>query len=78
GLTLAELRTVASQLVDSLCSIYHSRIRYPWQEKKDGSLPLPGAATEEDVARARETMDGLDDEPSPTPETPQPDRPEAP
>ena len=59
GLTLKELRTVSNQLVDSLCSIYHSRIRYPWQEKKDrentgDALPLPGAATEEDVQRARE------------------------
>src|SRR5690606_28993947 len=56
GLTLKELRTISNQIVDSLCSIYHSRIKYPWQEKKDrsdASLPLPGAATEEDVARAR-------------------------
>jgi putative nucleotidyltransferase with HDIG domain len=56
GLTLAELRTISTQIVDSLCSIYHSRIKYPWQEKKDRSestLPLPSAATEEDVARAR-------------------------
>lgn len=56
GLTLAELRTISTQLVDSLCSIYHSRIKYPWQEKKErgeSTLPLPGAATEEDVARAR-------------------------
>lgn len=57
GLTLHELRLVANQVVDSLCSIYHSRIKYPWQEKKDGEpagLPLPGAATEEDVERARQ------------------------
>jgi putative nucleotidyltransferase with HDIG domain len=60
GLTLKELRTISNQLVDSLCSIYHSRIRYPWQDKdKEGNghgdaLPLPGAATEEDVLRARE------------------------
>lgn len=56
GLTLHELRTIANQLVDSLCSIYHSRIKYPWQEKKQGEgadLPMPGAATEEDVQRAR-------------------------
>lgn len=55
GLTLEELRIISTQLVDSLCSIYHSRIKYPWQEKEreTGKLPLPGAATEEDVARAR-------------------------
>jgi putative nucleotidyltransferase with HDIG domain len=59
GLTLAELRTIATQLVDSLCSIYHSRIKYPWQERdeEDEQLPLPGAATEEDVQRARAEAD---------------------
>lgn len=56
GLTLAELRTLSSRIVDSLCSMFHSRIRYPWQDKEEGGedLPLPGVATEEDVARARE------------------------
>ncbi|MFK7992022.1 MAG: HDIG domain-containing metalloprotein [Sandaracinaceae bacterium] len=56
GLTLQELRTISNQVVDSLCSSFHSRIKYPWQEKKDGEaagLPLPGVATEEDVAKAR-------------------------
>ncbi len=66
GLTLHELRTIAAKVVDSLCSIYHSRIKYPWQEKKSNDLPLPGAATEEDVASARAR--------EPTPET----NPEAP
>lgn len=56
GLTLAELRVVSVRIVDSLCSIYHGRIKYPWQERQEGSegsLPMPGAATEEDVARGR-------------------------
>lgn len=85
GLTLAELRTIANQIVDSLCSIYHSRIKYPWQEKKEreSSLPLPGAATEEDVARARaeaeakaaraeddETLEGTEPAPEDNPTSP--------
>ncbi len=56
GLTLADLRTITTQLVDSLCNIYHSRIRYPWQDRKDrgdAQLPIPGAATEDEVRRAR-------------------------
>lgn len=56
GLSLRELRTISARVVDSLCSIYHSRIKYPWQEKQD-DLPLPGAATEEDVAQARHEAD---------------------
>lgn len=57
GLTLQDLRKISIRVVDSLCSMYHSRIKYPWQEKREkdqAALPLPGAATEEDVARARE------------------------
>ncbi|MEC7524053.1 MAG: HDIG domain-containing metalloprotein [Myxococcota bacterium] len=91
GLTLQELRTIANQVVDSLCSIYHSRIKYPWQEKKndgtEGGLPLPGSATEEEVAKARaeadareaESRDESADEPelSPGSQPPEP-RPEAP
>jgi putative nucleotidyltransferase with HDIG domain len=59
GLTLAELRRISEQIVDSLCSIYHSRIKYPWQEREEGEEqpPLPGAATEEDVARWRAEAD---------------------
>jgi hypothetical protein len=56
GLTLADLRTITDQLVDALCNIHHSRIRYPWQDRKDrgeAQLPIPGAATEEEVVRAR-------------------------
>lgn len=35
GLTPAELRTVTNRIIDTLCSAYHSRIRYPWQEQQD-------------------------------------------
>ena len=72
GLTLHELRTISAKVVDSLCSIYHSRIKYPWQEKKD-ELPLPGAATEADVQAAREHAEAeraTADDPEPTEEAP--------
>ncbi|HBQ11650.1 MAG: HDIG domain-containing protein [Sandaracinaceae bacterium] len=95
GLTLQELRTIANQVVDSLCSIYHSRIKYPWQEKKkdgsEGGLPLPGSATEEEVAKARaeaaarekaaareEADESAEPEPSTTDSQPPEPRPEAP
>lgn len=78
GMTMGELRTISSQIVDSLCSIYHSRIRYPWQDKKErgaSPLPLPGAATEEDVARARALAEP-DTEDAPNPTTPTTTTPE--
>lgn len=34
GLTLEELRVLANRLVDTLCNVYHSRIRYPWQDEE--------------------------------------------
>jgi putative nucleotidyltransferase with HDIG domain len=34
GLSIEDLRTMASQITDTLVSAYHSRIRYPWQNKK--------------------------------------------
>lgn len=43
GLTLSELRTVTNRIIDSLCSAYHSRIRYPWQEAE---APKPAQPTE--------------------------------
>lgn len=54
GLTPQDLRIVTVQLVDTLTNLYHSRIRYPWQDKKgdaSSSGPSPGVATEDDVAR---------------------------
>ncbi|MCB9591704.1 MAG: HDIG domain-containing protein [Sandaracinaceae bacterium] len=78
GLTLQELRTISSKVVDSLCSIYHSRIKYPWQEKK-GDLPQPGAATEDDVAKARQSAaeheHAEDEDPSSENPLPQPEAP---
>lgn len=57
GLTLDELRTITGNITDTLCSAFHNRIKYPWQDRKEKGqeqLPIPGVATEEDVARARE------------------------
>jgi len=57
GLTTADLRTLSVRLAETLASVHHKRIKYPWQHRQDSGqedLPMPGAATEEDVARARE------------------------
>ena len=35
GLSLAELHTVGNQITDTLCSLHHSRIKYPWQEERE-------------------------------------------
>lgn len=35
GLSLRDLRLLSSRLTDTLCSMYHARIRYPWQDAKD-------------------------------------------
>ena len=56
GMTLEDLRVIQSTLTDTLCNAYHNRIKYPWQDKEDegeAQLPVPGVATEQDVARER-------------------------
>jgi putative nucleotidyltransferase with HDIG domain len=56
GLTMEDLRVLQSTLTDTLCNAYHNRIKYPWQDKQDegeAQLPVPGVATEQDVARER-------------------------
>ena len=56
GLTMEDLRVLQSTLTDTLCNAHHNRIKYPWQDKKDSGeapLPVPGVATERDVARER-------------------------
>lgn len=56
GLTLEDLRILQSTLTDTLCNVYHNRIKYPWQdqdEETQAALPVPGVATERDVARER-------------------------
>ena len=56
GLTMEDLRVLQGTLTDTLCNVYHNRIKYPWQDKEDegqAPLPVPGLATEQDVARER-------------------------
>jgi hypothetical protein len=56
GLTPADIRILMTKITDALCSIYHSRIKYPWQDREERGqeqLPVPGVATEKDVARER-------------------------
>ena len=63
GLTLSDLRTISSQIVDTLCNVHHSRVRYPWQDRSERGqtpLPMPGAATEEQVRVAREEADAAE------------------
>ncbi|MCB9667627.1 MAG: HDIG domain-containing protein [Myxococcales bacterium] len=55
SLTTSDLRILSTQLTDTLCNVYHSRIRYPWQDAKSQGrepLPVPGLATEDEVAQA--------------------------
>jgi len=62
GLTLEDLRILSTRIVDTLVSVYHGRVRYPWQDRQASGaaqLPVPGVATEEDVARGRAAA-GLD------------------
>lgn len=35
SLSLEDLRTLSTRITDTLVSVYHSRIRYPWQEERD-------------------------------------------
>jgi hypothetical protein len=56
GLTTVDLRVLATKLVDTLVSAHHKRIKYPWQDRKEkgeAELPIPGVATEKDIARER-------------------------
>ncbi|MFW6067756.1 MAG: hypothetical protein ACOC97_05405, partial [Myxococcota bacterium] len=56
GLTIEDVRTLTQKITDTLCSAYHSRIKYPWQnrqERGERQLPMPGMATEADVERER-------------------------
>jgi membrane-associated HD superfamily phosphohydrolase len=56
GLTVEDLRVLTTSLVDTLVSVHHKRVRYPWQDREGtgrAQVPVPGPATEEDVRRAR-------------------------
>jgi hypothetical protein len=44
GLSIEEMHIIANQIIDTLCSIYHSRIRYPWQEQEEEERKKEAAA----------------------------------
>ncbi|MBW2277864.1 MAG: HDIG domain-containing protein [Deltaproteobacteria bacterium] len=41
GLSLADLRAVSNTLIDTLVSMYHGRIKYPWQTESKDTQPVP-------------------------------------
>jgi cyclic-di-AMP phosphodiesterase PgpH len=42
GLSISDIRTLATHITDALVNAYHKRIRYPWQDAHDrGEAPLP-------------------------------------
>jgi hypothetical protein len=52
GLTVKDMRVLATRITDTLCSAHHTRIRYPWQDARDRGedpLPVPGVATPGDA-----------------------------
>lgn len=57
GLTLEELRILASRMASTLVNMYHGRIKYPWQRDESASLPpplLPPAPDDEEEEPADE------------------------
>lgn len=66
GLTLEELKIVMARIVESLCSAYHSRIKYPWQEKEEEQqaferarqTPSEQTSTGQHAAMRRSDVDG--------------------
>jgi putative nucleotidyltransferase with HDIG domain len=42
GLSVTDLRVVATTLVDTLVSMYHARIKYPWQNDTTGIVTTTG------------------------------------
>jgi hypothetical protein len=51
GLTIEDLRILANQIADTLVSVHHSRIRYPWQDA-EGEAPSPEAPAAEERERS--------------------------
>ncbi len=57
GLSLEDLRVMSKRLVDTLCKMHHSRIRYPWQDAQargEAPLPIPEASSDEAVHKGVE------------------------
>ncbi len=41
GLTIEDLKKLSWQITDTLWRVYHSRIRYPWQDSKEKGEATP-------------------------------------
>jgi cyclic-di-AMP phosphodiesterase PgpH len=54
GLTLEDLRILANQIADTLVSVRHNRIRYPWQDQQ----AREARSAEPDAAQQGERQDG--------------------
>jgi cyclic-di-AMP phosphodiesterase PgpH len=72
GLSLADLRIVANTLVDALVSMYHARIKYPWQTEDTGSTPATGTPATPVSEALPVTDDGPTVPEAPAPATPTP------
>ena len=70
SLTLADLRIVSNNIVDTLVGMYHARIKYPWQTESTGltpsSTPQEGSPVVEDEVDAGNGTP-VPSEPSPEP-----------
>jgi putative nucleotidyltransferase with HDIG domain len=52
GLTLVDLKTMTERMAHTLVNMYHGRIKYPWQKKKDGGLAaVPSAVRKAEAPR---------------------------
>ncbi|HEX7665786.1 MAG TPA: HD domain-containing protein, partial [Polyangiaceae bacterium] len=52
GLTLEDCRILISKMSDTLVNMFHSRIKYPWQEKKQAEKEKAHAEKKEEKAAA--------------------------
>lgn len=41
GLSMADLRVLATRMADTLVNVYHTRIKYPWQKQPEPPPPRP-------------------------------------
>ena len=57
GLTVKELKTISRQFIDTLCRIYHGRIRYPWQETKEREASEPALDEDRESERTPDKVE---------------------
>lgn len=53
GLNIEDIKTLSLQITDTLCRVYHSRIRYPWQKdkQKEGEEPSTSSAEKDKTSK---------------------------